>query len=117
MDRLRALYAEATNEPAPAKLSARDMQHALFERFPTELHQAQQRLAQERAGQATPPTDPSAAPAVERMLRLIMASADEVERRLGNVVGADRAHEIRRTDGFGGRRIQSGCPGEQPTAK
>jgi hypothetical protein len=118
VERIRALYAEATNDPAAAqKLSPRDIQHALFERFPAELNKAKQRLAQERAGQIPVPSDANTGPAVERMLRLIMTSSDELERRLGSVLGADRAHEIRRNDGFGGRRIQSGCPGEQSAPK
>jgi hypothetical protein len=111
LEKLRALYTEGTGDQAGAqKLSPRDLQHALFERFPREMEAARKRLAQERAGQLAPPADPATGPVVERLLRLIMASSDELERRLGEVVGAERAGQIRRADGLGGRRVQSGCP-------
>jgi hypothetical protein len=112
LERLRALYREGTGDHAgAATLTPKDMMQALFERYPHELDRAKQRLSLERAGQPAPPPDPGGPSVVERLLRLIFAAGDELERRGAQVLGAERTHELRRTGaGYEPGRIQSGCP-------
>jgi hypothetical protein len=109
--RLRALYAEAHGAPPPETMSARDLQHAIFGRYPREIKEAFQRLSRERAGLATPPADPSGSSVVERELRLILEAGDDWERRLAGIIGPDRARQLRRnSEANGARRIQRDCP-------
>jgi hypothetical protein len=87
------------------------MIHALFERYPQELDRAKQRLSLERAGLPPPPPDPGGPSVVERLLRLIFAAGDELERQGAQVLGAERTHELRRKgEGYEPGNIQTGCP-------
>jgi hypothetical protein len=112
LDRLRALYREGTGDHVgAATLTPKAMTRALFQRYPHELDRAKQRLSLERAGQAAPPPDPGGPSVVERLLRLIFAAGDELERRSAQVLGAERTHELRRTGaGYQPGEIQYGCP-------
>jgi hypothetical protein len=114
LDRLRVLYREGTGDDVgAATLAPKQMTQALFQRYPHELTRANQRLSLERAGQPAPPPDPGGPSVVERLLRLIFTAGDELERRGAQVLGAERAHELRRTgEGYDPSRIQSGCPND-----
>jgi hypothetical protein len=109
---IRALYARATGDSASAqKMSLEEIQQALFRRDRAELNAAQQRLAQERAGQVAPPPPTEQRPYAEQMLRLLMTSGQEWEAQLAKIFGPERAHEMRRRhDTYTGLRGQSGCP-------
>jgi hypothetical protein len=74
--------------------------------------EARARLSKEKAGLVPPPADLAKTPVVERALRIATAAGDELERRFGERVGAERAHALRRLrDGWpGGRSSMNGCP-------
>ncbi len=109
---LRAIYMEVigVNEVAD-EVSPRSLQHELFEKLPeAELRAAFQRMSAERAGLVPPPPDPAARPAAERLLRLLLGTGDELERRYADALGPTRAHELRRAGLGFASRSQGGCP-------
>ncbi|MEO7735909.1 MAG: hypothetical protein ABIY55_33445 [Kofleriaceae bacterium] len=64
-----------------------------------------QRISQERAGLAAPPTDLGKASALERMLR----ARDQSEAAVAKRLGPERAHALR-GDGWSWRMELGGCP-------
>jgi ferric-dicitrate binding protein FerR (iron transport regulator) len=112
---LRALYVEVTGDAARAEeLSPQSMSSELRDKSPEgEASRINQRIAQERAGLAAPPADPSQLSALERFMRLQAGLGAETERRVGQVLGAERAHAMRSEDGgWGWRQETVGCPDE-----
>jgi hypothetical protein len=111
---IRRIYVEATGDRAGAQaMTLRDMQHAVFNKDVAAMGLAKQQVSQERAGLASPPPDLKSRSAAERMLRAIVQSGEDWEKKLASIFGAEKAHEWRRRgDMFGGRRIQNGCPGQ-----
>jgi ferric-dicitrate binding protein FerR (iron transport regulator) len=112
LEQMRDLYVELTgNREVAEALSPRNLQHEIFEKSrPQDLHRAFQRLSAERAGLREPPADLRELPPVERLLRLLVRTGDRYQERLAEVVGADRAEQLRRSAAGMGRRRQSGCP-------
>jgi hypothetical protein len=74
---------------------------------------ARRRLAQERAGLATPPTNVDGLSPAERYLRLVTALGPELEQRLGEGLGPERAHQMRLAqNGWPHKQAQAGCGGD-----
>jgi hypothetical protein len=109
---IRSIYAAATGDKTGAdKMRLQEMQEAVLRKDRHELNAAQQRLAQERAGQVAPPTAGEQRPYAERMLRALIVSGDSWEAQLGRIFGPERAREMRRRHvTYTGRRSQAGCP-------
>lgn len=116
--RLRELYVEVTGDPASAEMLAldalwREIQDKSDEK---DLEEAMWRISQERAGLLAPPADLASRPAVERGARLMTSLGDEFEKVLAKILGAERAHEIRKKDdGFPQRSVMTGCPPDKPS--
>jgi hypothetical protein len=118
---LRRLYVEAGGDAQIAeKLTGQSLMGEIIEKLPkADMHATRTRLAQERAGLAPAPVDLTKQPLAERLLRLIAGSGDELEHKLGERIGAERAHSLRaRNDGFEGssRSSASGCSQPPPAA-
>lgn len=112
---MRALYSEATGDTRTAEMlspSALEAEIASKSGTEEERQQIFQRLSQERAGLLRAPDDLKGASTAERYFRLITRMGDSFERTVGQVVGPDRAHEIRaKNNGWGNRHGSSyGCP-------
>jgi hypothetical protein len=109
---IRSIYAAATGDKTGAeKMRLQEMQEAVLRKDRGELNRAQQRLAQERAGQIASPTASEQRPYAERMLRALIASGDSWEAQLGRIFGPERARDMRRRHvTYTGRRSQAGCP-------
>jgi hypothetical protein len=110
---LRALYIEVTGDQDRADdLSPQAMASELQQKSPQgEEGRVNQRIAQERAGLAEPPADLSQASALERYMRRRAGLGDETQRRIGDVIGAARARQLRETEGgWGGQWETVGCP-------
>ena len=110
---LRALYIEVTGDQDRADdLSPQAMTSELQQKSPHgEEGRVNQRIAQERAGLAEPPADLSQASALERYIRRRVGLGDETQRRIGDVIGAARARQLRETEGgWGGQWETVGCP-------
>lgn len=71
-------------------------------------------IAEERAGQATPPSSLEGVKPLERYERLRANVGDDYEAALAGALGADRAHELRVAgDGWSSGTLFGGsCPGE-----
>ncbi len=110
---LRALYLEATGDEQLAdQLSPQAMASELVQMYLEEEDRIHQRIAQERAGLAAPPADLSQTSALERFIRRRAGLGEETERRIGEVLGAARARQLRETGGgWGGGQETVGCPG------
>lgn len=108
---VRALYLEATGDTGGADtLSLDAMRNELHEKSaPAEHNLLLQRIAMERAGQATPPADLSRVTPYERYLRAYLALGGETEAAIARRLGPERAKAIR-GDGWGSRSDMSGCP-------
>jgi hypothetical protein len=110
---LRALYIEVTGDQERADdLSPQAMVSELQQKSPQgEEGRVNQRIAQERAGLAAPPADLAQASALERYIRRRAGLGDETQRRIGDVIGAARARQLRETEGgWGGQWETVGCP-------
>jgi hypothetical protein len=110
---LRALYIEVTGDQERAdELSPQAMVSELQQKSPQgEEGRVNQRIAHERAGLAAPPAELSQASALERYIRRRAGLGDETQRRIGDVIGAARARQLRETDGgWGGQWETVGCP-------
>jgi hypothetical protein len=94
---LRKLYAEMSGDAATAaRLSPAALLSEIFQKAPEEtMSEARIQLSRERAGLAPPPARPGAGPVVERALRLMMGLGDDLERRLGERLGPERARALR----------------------
>jgi hypothetical protein len=110
---LRRLYTEMSGDRHTAdRLSPKSLMSEIFQVAPSgALEEARARLSRERAGLLPTPPDLSKTPVGERTLRLLMNLGDEFERKLGERIGAERAHGLRlRGDGWpGSKSSQSGC--------
>ena len=112
---LRALYIEVTGDAARAdELSPQSMMSELRDKSPEgEAQRINRLIAQERAGLAQPPADLSQLSALERYMRLQANLGDETEKRVGQVLSAQRARDLRSRDGGWGARMETaGCPSE-----
>jgi hypothetical protein len=111
-EQIRAIYVDVVGEGnAEAGLSAQAMMQEIEDKSPPgERAALQLRLAQERAGQATPPADWSHASPIERLVRSLAAIGDETEQAIAAKLGAARAHELRAEHGgWSSKRQWSGC--------
>jgi hypothetical protein len=110
-DLVRSLYLEATGDTAAADtLSTAAMRREIEDKNPPGEHNLiLQRVSQERAGLATPPTDLSKTSTLERLMRASFQLGDQAEAALARRVGADRAQAIR-GEGWGSRWELSSCP-------
>jgi hypothetical protein len=114
---LRKLYIELSGDERTAQqlpvggLMAFIMQKSSNE----ERVQARDHLSKELAGLAAAPADLSRTSVAERALRLFSRAGDDLERSLGEKVGSERAHSLRRIkDGWpGGRNAMGGCEGDK----
>ena len=108
---MRSLYIEVTGDTAGAEtLSSEAMRREIEDKSPPGEHNLiLQRVAQERAGLATPPADLSKTSALERLMRASFQLGDQSEAALAQRLGAERAHAIR-GDGWGARWELGGCP-------
>jgi hypothetical protein len=112
---LRKLFAEMSGDAATAeRLSPSTLMSEILQKAPEDLvNQARTRISRERAGLASPPTNLSAVPVVERALRLMVGIGDEFERRLGERVGSARAHTLQKLrESWGSSSTMSGCAGQ-----
>lgn len=110
-DLVRSLYLETTGDATGAdSLSTESMSREIEDKNPGEEHNlVLQKISQERAGLAAPPTDLAKTSTLERLLRAYAALGDQSEAALAKRVGAERAHAIR-GDGWSSRWELGGCP-------
>lgn len=110
-DLVRSLYLETTGDAAGAdSLSTESMRHEIEDKNPGEEHNlVLQKISQERAGLAAPPTDLARTSTLERLLRAYVALGDQSEAALAKRIGAERAHAIR-GEGWSSRTELGGCP-------
>jgi hypothetical protein len=107
---VRALYIEATGDVTGADtLSIDAMRSEIQEKSGEESSVILQRLANERAGLAQPPADPSKSSPLERMMRAYLKLGDDTEAAIAKRLGPERAAQIR-GDAWGSRSDWSGCP-------
>lgn len=111
---LRALYIEAVGDARADDLSPQAMASELHDKAPVgEPNRINQRIAQERAGLAAPPTDLARLSPLERFLRRLSNLGNETERRLAASLGAAKARELRELNGGWDWRSESaGCPAD-----
>lgn len=110
------LYIEVTGDADRAdSLSPSALSRELEDKaVPGDAAAVRERIARERAGLETPPTDLSKASAIERYYRRVTALGDETERALAAVLGPERARAVRAHDGgWGWRSEMSGCADER----
>ncbi|MEZ4367735.1 MAG: hypothetical protein R2939_15880 [Kofleriaceae bacterium] len=114
---VRALYLEATGDAAGADaLSPQAMSQEIQDKSPPGEEVAiRRRIAQERAGLATPPADLSRTQPIERYLRGLASLGDRAEQALASAIGPERARALRADDQglFGFRMEMAGCPDEE----
>jgi hypothetical protein len=98
IEELRALYVEIVGDRATAlRLSPIALVDEINAKArPGEDVEARQRIFQEWSGQAQPPADLGARPAVERFWRLLSGATDTFIERLTPLVGSERARAIAR---------------------
>jgi ferric-dicitrate binding protein FerR (iron transport regulator) len=107
---VRELYIEATGDTEGAgslSMSAmgQELQHKSHKGESAMIHQ---RIARERAGQLNPPADVSKRSPLERYYRLLGGAGDAMEDALAQVIGKDRARELRTEQGGWGARMEFG---------
>ena len=115
--RVRAWYVEATGDSAGADaLSVESMARELQDKAaPGEPAALQRRLAEERAGLVAAPADVSKASPFERYFRAFAAMGDDAERAVAEVIGRERAHQVRVHDGgWPARMSMAGCDEREP---
>jgi hypothetical protein len=112
---LRALYVELTGDSAGAdQLGPGALIEEIDEKSPRpDVQAAYEKLARERAGLQSAPTDARGSSVIERLMRLRTSAGDRYERALGAAIGPDLAKRMREEkDGFGSHSTSShGCPG------
>jgi hypothetical protein len=108
---VRTLYIQGTGDTAGADtLSLDAMTSEINDKgAPGEAQKVVQRIAQERAGLATPPADTSHAPPVEQLIRAQFGLGDATQAAIAKRLGPDRAAAIR-GDSWPRRRELAGCP-------
>lgn len=111
---LRKLYVEvAGNADAAQQLSPAALIFDIQDKSTrADVRAAFQRIARERAGLQAPPKDFTGLSTVERMMRLLTAAGDKLERAIGQKIGPDLARRHRELDGGYGSKSRSshGCP-------
>jgi hypothetical protein len=116
LEQLRAIYVAATGDVDSSRVLAPDAlkQEILDKSTEDSIKRAFQRVAQERAGLATPPADTTGMTPAERLVRFNTGLGDAYERALADKLGASRARELRsKSDGWSSRNDASvGCPGQ-----
>jgi hypothetical protein len=108
---VRALYIQATGDTAGADtLSLDTMPGEIIDKAaPGAVQAIMQRVAQERAGLATPPADTSHEPPVEQLIRAQLGLGDATQAAIAKRLGPDRATAIR-GDGWSRHHEAAGCP-------
>lgn len=100
---LEALYVEAGGKSDPKQMESIDMAFEMFELLPDEP-KGDCEIAQERAGLREPPGSDAKLGVRERRFRMQSSQPDRVEAAFAELVGAQRAREIRAAgDGWPGR--------------
>ncbi|MCY1081658.1 hypothetical protein [Archangium lansingense] len=116
LEQLRAIYVAATGDEDNARVLAPDaLKQEILDKSPElAIKQAFHRVAQERAGLATPPANTTSLTPAERLVRFNTGLGDAYERALADKLGATRARELRQLrDGWGSRHDSSAsCPGQ-----
>jgi hypothetical protein len=114
MEELRALYVEATGNEAMARLLSFEALGIEIRRksIPEDVVEARRTIALELAGELASPRDRDQGPPIERYFRLLTKLGQEAETLLGDVIGPQRAREIRGLRG--GWPLQSGDGGCTP---
>jgi hypothetical protein len=110
--RVQELFIEATGDMRAADtLSASAMQHEIFDKAePGEMTELRRRVASERAGLVAPPADLSRLSPIERLFRLQIGLGDEAGSALAEVLGKERARDLRATEGgWGMQHEMAGC--------
>jgi len=113
--KIAAIYVDATGDAKGAKtMSVGAMESEIYSKAPKGMRAvAQQEVSAELAGLARPPADPRTDPPLVRLIRYQAHLGDRFEADLGKVIGADRAHEIRKkNNGWGMKTANEGCPGD-----
>lgn len=108
-------YGEGAGRSAKASgLTLEEMLSDLQTRPENGFEEARQKFARERGGLASPPASATHQPPGERLLRLWAAMGDELERRLADGVGTERAHQLRFSPHatWTNRFSFSGCPSQ-----
>jgi hypothetical protein len=108
---VRPLFASGAGSNTPSTLD--EMVSELQERPGSGFAEARAKLAQERAQVAPPPPSGATMPPGERFLRLWANLGDTFEQRLGQVLGAERARQLRfspHAAGWTSRHVYAGCP-------
>lgn len=112
--RLIELYIDATGDEKGAESkSLRDMYNGVVDSAAIgEPALVRQMMSRERAGLAQPPKKLDNLSPYEELTRIVVGSAEVLERQLAEHVGADRARELRAINkGWPGRGFDnSGCP-------
>lgn len=111
---MRGLYLEATGSQPSEDMSADAMiQEIQSKSNRDDIAMANYLITQERAGNKQPPADLSKRPPIERALRLRSSLGNVFEKNLAELVGAERAHEIRGKNKGWPRRgmMMGGCNG------
>jgi len=111
---VRTLYIQATGDTAGADtLSLDAMTTEINDKAAPGAAQAvMQRVAQERAGLATPPADTSHASPVEQLIRAQLGLGDATQAAMAKRLGPDRAAAIR-GDAWPRHKELAGCPDPQ----
>jgi len=108
-----AYYIEATGDQTQAEVLSTRAMTSEIEASASEKERAllQQRMAQERAGLLPVPTDLSKASPYERYFREFADMGNETERRVAQIIGPEKAHQMRMENGGWGQKMSmSGCP-------
>jgi hypothetical protein len=109
---VQELFIEATGDGRGAdNLSATAMLNEVFDKAaPGELTDIRRRVASERAGLLAPPADWSRLSPIERLFRLQIGLGDEAETALAEVLGKERARDLRAKEGGWGMQHEwAGC--------
>ena len=112
-DVVRPMFASAAGQNTPASLD--EMISEMQERPGSGFAEARTKLPQERAQLAPPPPAGAALPPGERFLRLWANLGDSFEQRLGQLLGPDRARQLRfspHATSWTNRYVYAGCPGD-----
>lgn len=96
IEELRSIYVEIVGDPAvAAKLSPTALVDEINSKSrPGEDVEARDRLFAEWAGRTQPPANVATRPPVERFWRLVSGASESFVKRVGDVVGPERARQI-----------------------
>lgn len=105
-------YAEGASQPGRGSTpTLEEMLSELQSRPENGYAEGRRKLARELAGLAPPPADAAQEPPGERLIRFWSGLGDEMERRLANGLGAERARQLRFSPhaSWMNRFSESGC--------